>query len=298
MRLRRLATMQPGSGDHPEHRLAASAAASQPSRGEAVGLLRGGLAKAMRDVAASYVIPICWITARDRKPLILDSGSAFLLDCGAGPFLVTASHVYQGFRDAKAEHADAVCIVGELRFDLVGRVIASDMAYDVATFRVTQDEIDQLAGSASPKIVLTGSQAFWPPAPPAIDRGVFFVGFPGDGREMRPYRGGSLVEIDWIGYTALAVANGISTTDITLVFDHEHDFDVGLRPAIPSDWALGGCSGAPLLTFVEQRGVFIWRLGGIIYESSSLILKASRADCLNPDGTINRYPDPMAYRSR
>jgi hypothetical protein len=72
--------------------------------------------------------------------------------------------------------------------------------------------------------------------------------------------------------------------------------DVGLRPAIPSDWALGGCSGAPLLTFVEQRGVFSWRLGGIIYESSSLILKASRADCLNTDATINRYPDPMAYR--
>jgi hypothetical protein len=70
--------------------------------------------------------------------------------------------------------------------------------------------------------------------------------------------------------------------------------DLGLRPAIPSDWALGGCSGAPLLAFVEQRGVFSWRLGGIIYESSSLILKACRADCLNTDATINRYPDPMA----
>jgi hypothetical protein len=82
------------------------------------------------------------------------------------------------------------------------------------------------------------------------------------------------------------------------VFDHEHDFDVGLRPTIPSDWALGGCSGAPLLTLVEERGIFSWRLGGILYESSSLILKASRADCLNADGTINRYPDPMAYRAR
>jgi hypothetical protein len=67
---------------------------------------------------------------------------------------------------------------------------------------------------------------------------------------------------------------------------------------LPSDWALGGCSGAPLLTFVEQRGIFSWRLGGIIYKSSSLILKASRADCLNPDGKLNRYPDPMAYRKR
>jgi hypothetical protein len=271
---------------------------SQPSRDEAIRLMRGGLAKAMRDLAASYVMPICWITARDRKPWILDNGSAFLLDCGAGPFLVTASHVYQGFRTAKDKYPDAVCMVGDIRFDLTGRHIASDPVYDVATFRVTHDEIDKLINCANGKIILTGSQASWPPAPPTIDCGVFFVGFPGDGREMRPYRGNSLVEIDWLGYTALAVASGVSATDITLVLDHEHDFDVGLRPSTPSDWALGGCSGAPLLTFVEQRGIFSWRLGGIIYESSSLILKASRADCLNLDGTLNRYPDSMAYRGR
>src|SRR5258708_10679969 len=260
--------------------------------------MRGGLAKAMRDVAASYVMPICWITARDREPFILDNGSAFLLDCGAGPFLVTANHVYQGFRAAKEECPDAVCIVGDLRFDLTGRLIASDPAYDVSTFRVTQNETNKLASYANGKIILTGSQTSWPPAPPAVDRGVFFVGFPGDGRQMRPYRGNSLVEIDWVGYTALAVAAGVSAADITLVFDHEQDFDTGLRPTIPTDWALGGCSGAPLLTFVEQRGIFSWRLGGIVYESSSLFLKAARADCLDPHGTINRYPDPMAYRGR
>ena len=293
--------MHSNSGNADAHRadLAATGPpATQPSRDEAIRLMRGGLAKAMRDVAASYVMPICWITARDRKPLILDNGSAFLLDCGAGPFLVTANHVYQGFRTAKEKHPDAVCLVGDLRCDLRDRLIASDPAYDVATFRIGQDEIGRLANYANGKVVLTGSQTSWPPAPPAIERGVFFVGFPGDGRKMRPYRGNSLVEIDWVGYTALAVASGVSATDVTLVFDHEHDFDVGLRPTIPSDWALGGCSGAPLLTFVEERGIFSWRLGGIIYESSSLILKASRADCLNADGTINRYPDPMAYRAR
>jgi hypothetical protein len=33
--------------------------------------MRGGFAEAMRDVATSYVIPICWVTARNGKPLIL-----------------------------------------------------------------------------------------------------------------------------------------------------------------------------------------------------------------------------------
>lgn len=274
------------------------AAPRQPSKEEAIQLLRGGLAKALMETAAQYVIPLCWIAAQDRKPLIVDSGSAFLLDCGETPFLVTANHVYRGFQKAREQYSDAVVFLGEQRFDLEARHIASDSAYDVATFRVTADELRKLAASTHPKMVLTGSQASWPPAPPQVDRGVFFVGFPGDGRQMRPYRGNSTVEIDWVGYTALAVANGISDTDITLVFDHENDFDVGMRPTIPSDWALCGCSGAPLLTFVDHNGLFSWRLGGIIYESSRLILKASRADCLNRDGSLNPHPNPMAYQRR
>lgn len=273
-------------------------AISQPSRDEANRLMRGGLAKALIETAAKYVMPVCWIAARDRKPWIIDNGSAFLLDCCAGPFLVTANHVYEGFRAARNHYPDAVCILGDLRFDLADRCIASDPIYDVATFRVAEDEIGKLANYANGKAILTGSQKSWPPGPPQVDRGVFFVGFPGDGREMRPYRGNSIVEIDWLGYTAFAVASGVSDTDITLVFDHVHDFDVGLRPTIPSDWALGGCSGAPLLSFIEHNGVFSWCLGGIIYESSSLILKASRADCLNADGTLNPYPNPMAYPRR
>ena len=92
---------------------------------------------------------------------------------------------------------------------------------------------------------------------------------------MRHYRGNSLVEIDWVGYTVLAVTSGVSATDITLVFDHEHDFDVGLRPTIPSDWALGGCSGAPLLTFVED---------------AAFSVGASAGSSMNPAASFSRRP--------
>ena len=127
--------MNPNNGNaHRAGLTATEPPATQPSRDKAIGLIRGGLAKAMRDVAASDLVPIWWITARDRKPLILDSGSAFLLNCGAAPFLVTANHVYQDFLTAKEEHPDAVCIVGDLGFDLRDRLIAFDLAYDVATF--------------------------------------------------------------------------------------------------------------------------------------------------------------------
>jgi hypothetical protein len=272
-----------------------AAPGAQLSRAEAISLFRSGLGAALQATAAQYAMPLCYIAAQDGAPVVLASGTAFLIDCGQGPFLVTARHVLQGFRDALKQHKDAVCVVCEIpRFDLLERVIAEDPAYDVATFRVTPEDLHQL--KASGKIPLTGSQRSWPPSPPQVERGMFFIGFPGDGRTLRPYRGGGLVEVDWIGYTAVAIADSVSCTGISLLLQHDPVYDIGLRPAAPPEWALGGCSGAPLLTLVEHKGVFSWRLGGVIYEAGEMIVKASRADCLNPDGTINAHPNPMAYR--
>jgi hypothetical protein len=79
----------------------------QPTRDEAIALLRKGLDKALQTAAAQYVMPICWIAAEKGKPLILGNGSAFMLDAGAGPFLVTANHVYAEFRAARVARPDA-----------------------------------------------------------------------------------------------------------------------------------------------------------------------------------------------
>jgi hypothetical protein len=265
----------------------------EPTIEEARRMMRGGLAEALQQTAANYVMPICWITTEGGRPRIVDNGSAFLLDCGTGPFLVTAGHVYEAFCNELGTQQDAVCLLSDMRFDPISRCIAHDAAYDVATFRVTAEEIQTLRGNG--KHVLTGSQTAWPPQPPTVGRGAFFVGFPGGGRSIRPFRRRNLVEMDWHGYTTLAVADGVSATDITLVLRHDAAYDIYSRPEPPPSSAMGGCSGAPLLTFVEQRSVFSWRLGGIIYESESMIVKAARADCLNADGTINAYPDPMEY---
>ena len=270
---------------------------SQPTRDDAIALLRRGLDQALQMAAAQYVMPICWVTAEKGRPLVLGNGSAFMVDAGAGPLLVTANHVYAEFCASRVARPDTVCLLGDMaRFPLDQRLIASDSIYDVASFRVTAQEVEGLRRYG--KFVLTGSQLKWPPNPPQPERGVFFVGFPGDGRAMRPYRGGGLVEVDWTGYTALAIATSVSDANITVLLEHDAHYDVGGRSRIPSDWALGGCSGAPLLTLVDHQNVYSWRLGGVIYESSETIVKVARADCLNPDGSINPYPDPMAYRNR
>ncbi len=236
----------------------------QPTLEEAKRMMRGGLAEALQQAAANYVMPICWITAEACKPRIVDNGSAFLMDCGAGPFVVTAGHVYEGFCNAIAAQPDTVCLLSDMPFDPVAARIAHDVAYDVATFRIAADEIETLRRNG--KHILTGSQTAWPPNPPTRGHGAFFVGFPGDGRSIRAFRRRKLVEIDWLGYTTLAVADGVSETDITLVLQHDPANDIHSRQEPPPSWAMGGCSGAPLLTFVEQRLIFSWRLGGIIYE--------------------------------
>jgi hypothetical protein len=259
-------------------------------------MLRGGLGVALQRTAANYAIPVCWIRADGGKPKIEDNGSAFMLDCGAGPFLVTAAHVYLGFLAARDRYPDLVCFLGTHRFELEKKLISIDVAHDVATLRVA--EADRIALRTYEKFPLTGSQRTWPPSPPMVGRGVFFVGFPGDGRSLRPRRMRDLVEIDWTGYTALAIADGVSDAAVTVILEHDPSFDVFARPEIPEDWALGGCSGAPLLTFVDDKGLFSWRLGGVITEASKTIVRAARADCLNSDGTLNAHPDPMAYRPK
>lgn len=269
----------------------------EPSREQALALLKRGFDLALQMAAAQYVLPLCWVTAEKGKPHIPGNGSAFMLDAGNGPFLVTANHVYTEYCAARASRPDTVCILGDrARFPLEERLIAFDPVYDVATFRLQPHEIEGFRRAG--KFPLTGSQTTWPPSRPQVERGVFFVGFPGDGRQMRPYRGGGLVEIDWNGYSALAIATSVSEANITIVLEHDVKYDLGHRATIPPDWALGGCSGAPVLTLVDHNSVYSWRLAGVIYESSATIIKAARADCLNPDGSLNRYPDPMAYRSR
>lgn len=222
---------------------------SQVTRQEAEHLFRNGLAQAMRETAAQYTAPLAWIYADRGRPVVPASGSAFLLDCGQGPFLTTAEHVLRGFLADKAAHPDVKAVVGETTIPLDERVIATDRAHDVATFMVTPEEVADLKRYG--KVPLTGSQSQWPPDPPQVDRGVFFIGFPGDQRRLLTYRGGGEVRIEFGGYSALASASSVSAMGLSLLFEHEQTFDVGLRPLMPTRENMGGCSGAPILTFVD-----------------------------------------------
>jgi hypothetical protein len=48
-------------------------ASLEPTREQALALLRRGLDKALQMVAAQYVMPICWIVAEKGHPLLLST---------------------------------------------------------------------------------------------------------------------------------------------------------------------------------------------------------------------------------
>ena len=55
-----------------------------PTSEQALALLKLGLDKALKMVAAQYAMPICWIAAEKGRPMILGNGSAFMINAGSG----------------------------------------------------------------------------------------------------------------------------------------------------------------------------------------------------------------------
>jgi hypothetical protein len=244
---------------------------------EATALLKGGLGKALKETAASYIAPIFW----DRSNgAVENNGTIFFLNCGEGPFAVTADHVFKKYLEEKEEHTNICCQVGNMRIDLEERLIDHDDQVDIATFRITEEEVKQLG-----KTILTGQQTEWPPPPPTEGKGVFFAGFPGKERLDKPEG-----RIDFGIYAASCTAFTVSNQMVKCKFEREFMIDtMGLGlPAEGHD--TGGVSGAPLLTLVEHKGIVSWRLAGVIYSGKpewEMIL-ARRADYILKNGMIKK----------
>src|SRR5271154_292366 len=74
---------------------------------------------------------------------VLHNGSMFFLDTKKALFGVTARHVYEGYLRAR-EQGPMTCQIGNLVFDPTERLIDLGRDVDIATFRVTEQEIAEL----------------------------------------------------------------------------------------------------------------------------------------------------------
>ncbi len=111
-------------------------------------------------------------------PPIVHNGSAFLLDCGRGPFVVTAAHVFSQFLADKKRAQRIHSQIGNVTFDLEERLIdtGADRRIDIATFRIERQEVVDLR-----KRVVAGTSGAWP-NPPNPGEIAFFGGFLGNQR--------------------------------------------------------------------------------------------------------------------
>ena len=243
---------------------------------EAISLLKSPFGSEILKTVSSYVAPLFW-SRREYKTLsIQGNGSIFFLRPNDISFAVTANHVYQKYITDKKSYTNIFCQIGDILFPLEERLIDINEELDIATFRITSDEIRKIN-----KIELS----MWPPSLPDIGKGVLFAGFPGHERfELSSH------EVSFGIYAALGTATTVSERNITCQFKRKDWVEITEFALPPKGYSLNGLSGAPLFTVIERDGLWLWALGGVIYEFSPNIeiIMASRADNILADGSLKK----------
>lgn len=287
-----------------ENGAAPEASSRKPPPPDAWAKATGDFGRQLADAILAYAAPILWGAGEPAGGMNDDvrSGTTFFVDTGEALFGVTAGHVYEAHK-ARADATGVLCQIGlgeagkgSRVFDLRERVIDHSQSPDIATYRISPEEIAR-----------TGARVFkapgWPPKPPKVDAGVAFVGYPGSGREVVAPR-----RIAWDNFHGSAFVESVSDERITCPIPREWIVPIkGMRfPAPGEDTA--GLSGGPLVCF-NQGAVLSWRLVGVIcdggggaYEGEGGpfldMVVGARVDLINADGTINELPHPRRRTSR
>jgi hypothetical protein len=219
------------------------------------------ICRQLLDVARSYAIPIM-IFPRPSTGLTGFGGTGFLLKTGSEPVLVTANHVFEGFKQQYwSRPEDWHWIVGKLPpFDPMERVRYTDRGKDIVLLEIKADEAQTVCGSSSEAI----EPRLWPPPLPVVGDALIMAGYPGDLREVRP--GESTIGAGAAKFL-LRVTSAYSDNSQYMC---ELDFSVnyGVQPP-PADYDLGGMSGGPVFKMEGgAAGILHLVLVGVIVECS------------------------------
>jgi hypothetical protein len=239
--------------------------------------------RSLHGSGGEYVAWMLWSTQERARPtpLAYRQGSVFFLDCGPGPFAVTAGHVFEQFMKDRTELRVRGCQIGNVGFNPEERLIdwGRDRKIDLATFRITPEEIAEVG-----KQVVRGTDGRWP-APPNVGEVVYFGGFPGHERIEVAAR-----ELSFGLHSGMVPLTDMTEYQLCCRFDRRYWVDIRGLGLPPVGYDLGGVSGGPMLQPVYQVGVWSWRLAGVISEAIMVDqferITAVRAHFLLPDGRI------------
>ena len=149
--------------------------------------LSGDFGRSFHITAAEHVTWIFWTRATEGLTDILGHASAFLLDRGKGPMLVTAAHVFRQYMEDMGRFGGLYCqianvVVKNLNDHLIacGNPSTSfdhrSQEPDIATFRLPVGAAERIG--TKPIMALSDH---WPPPPKAGEQ-VMFAGYPGQER--------------------------------------------------------------------------------------------------------------------
>jgi hypothetical protein len=264
------------------------------------------LGKAEIEFAASVTAPLFWVL-RDHSGERIKNGSVFFLDAGRGVFAVTAYHVVEEcFADSKLPTFVQTMIGGRLgrpaSFYLGGRIIDAHPDLDIATFRITPEEL-KLTGHT----VLTGFQKAWPPRFPEVNAGITFCGFPGHSLRVPSFH-----EIVLGIFSAACNLTSANEDSISVLIERERLVQVHGDGVLFEDYDFGGISGGPLIAIVQTPTIRSWIPAGVIIQgpnptgdiSQSIqgfeMIKARPVQYILPDGRldVHRWEMNNIHRNR
>jgi hypothetical protein len=266
---------------------------TEEEKAEAIHLTFAGLGKAELEIANSYTSPLIWTVDQGDDLRRMKGGSVFFLDTGEAMFAVTAAHVVQEFfDDTRTQQVHCAIAAHEkrpLRIPLGDRIIDANADIDIATFRITSDELRYFG-----KAPLRGNVAKWPPSLAEINGPATYCGFPGVGR--RPDRGG-------VSFGAAPMAGMVTSAHETLIsvqLEREYLVRILGEDDMPENFNFGGISGGPLIAIVQAEIVRTWKPAGVIisgpnpgdspdqdFISGFEVIRARPIHFIKPDGMLD-----------
>lgn len=248
-------------------------------------LLHGRVA----DLTMKVARPFVWLVGRGRNTRFLSGGTCFVLRFCDGLVGVTAEHVVAALEHKRETDGPIVGLFRTTPLDLMEVTIARDTELDIATFRVTENQLEQAEATA-----IDCRSGNWPPPAPCQGSAISFGGYP-EAIKIESHdailRFGAFVNLTFV--------QAVTDREIVATYDPGRDSRIRAAPKLADlGTNLSGCSGGPVLMHVEVNGLHRWFPVGLIVagprgqgtgtSAEYDILRFRRIHAIQPDGSIKR----------
>ena len=219
-------------------------------------------------------------------PKPVRGASCFILMINGRYIAVTAAHVIDRFREAKAANPNIIAQLMHKEIDVEACLISHSRKRDIATMALPAELIDE---GLRPGIL---HYETWPPPLPEKGAPTMFVGFP---ENMR--RSDGPTNMQFIAWAGLDFVEDVTSREIIMAYDPARTVSMLNNTGLPPPtFNLSGCSGGPALIFRNRGEHLDIYASGVITdgpndESSGAfeeiaVIHAARLDYMRADGTI------------